>query len=134
MGVKLKSEEADPRGTSPTHSDAFIGLPPSIPNAAEGRAPRPLRSIGRHNQRIDRQGRHSRPLTERTGPIARDPRLIPLKGTWRRWGRIVIGMVMSTSFVVRTPHHMMKGHVLQLQRMNCSPNEEQAPSGKMTEP
>jgi len=132
--VKRKSEEAGPRGTAPTNSGALSGLTPSIPNAAEGRAPRPFRHIGRQDRSIDRQSGHPRPLTQWTGPIARYPWLFPIKGKRRHGGRLVVGMVMGTPFVVCIPHHMMEGHVLQLQRMNRSPNEKQAPRGKMTEP
>jgi len=132
--VKRKSEEADPRGTTPTDSRALSGLTPPIPDTAEGRVPRPFRRIGRQDRRIDRQGGHPRPLTQRTGFIAPDPGLIRVEGKRRRGGRVVVGMVMGAPFMVRIPHHMMKGHVLQLQRMNRSPNEKQRPSGKMTEP
>ena len=132
--MKRKSEEVGPRGTAPADSSALIGLTPSIQNGTEGRAPRPFWCIGRHDRRIHRQGGHTRPLTQWTGSIARDPGLIRIEGKWRRGGRVVVGMVMGAPFVVRIPHHMMEGHVLQLQRMNCSPNEKQAPSGKMTEP
>ena len=132
--MKRKSEKARPRGTAPTDSSALSGLSPSIPDAAEGRAPRPFRCIGRQDRRVPRQGGHPRPLTERTGPVARDPGLIRVEGKRRRGGRLVVGMVMGATFMVRPPHHMMKGHVLQLQRMNRSPNEKQAPRSKMTEP
>ena len=132
--MKRKSEEADPRGTTPTHSNALSGLTPSIPDAAKGHAPRPFRGIGRQDRRIDRQGGHPGPLTQLTGRIARDPRLLRIEGKRRRRGRVVVGMVMGAPFVVRIPHYMMEGHMLQLQRMNRSPNEKQRPSGKMTEP
>ena len=133
-GGETEIREGRSPGTAPADSSALIGLTPSTPDAAEGRVPRPFRRIGRQDRRIDRQGRHPRPLTERTGPVTSDPGLIRVEGKRRRGGRVVIGMVMGAPFVVRIPHHMMKGHVLQLQRMNRCPNEKQAPSGKLTEP
>ena len=132
--MKRKSEKADPRGTAPTDSSALIGLTPPISDTAEGHAPRPFRHIGTQVWRIDRQGRHPRPLAQWTGPVARDPGLFRIDGKRRREGRVVVGMVVGTPFMVCIPHHMMERHVFQLQRMNRSPNEKQGPSGKMTEP